>query len=396
MSGWSRLFLLGFAALVLAPELPAQGERPKRRKDRCSVCDHDPEVLAANGMHHGPFPFGRTNSQAIADEGVWKPTLLETEHFRILGDFPKWKIPTEEIKAYRAELEAIADRWPRLKPKQSSLDPWYRVHLLGERLEAAYSRFLEIAGTTEEDFLDPERNLMRGIGRYMGMKEKYEVMVFEDASPYREYMRNTWGLGYLKPQCWNNVDRSSLWFGLNMETEDIHHDKHVAAVVMHNVGHNMLNGYMHYSYEMPVWIYAGVGHWTERDFDGRFNTFCSIEGNINVGKSTDNWEAEVRKLVLKGRGSSFAQLVRKKSLAEIDFQDHLISWSKIDFLIQHKPEAFGAWLTALKTRRDEKGFPDGRKMDEAQRNGFKEHFGWTLAKAEAEWKEWVKATYPAK
>ncbi len=395
MRGVGRWLLIALAALVLTPEGSAQGERPKRRKDRCTFCDHDPEVLAANKMHHGPFPFARTDSQQIADEGVWKPTLLETEHFRILGDFPRWKVPQEEMKAFRAELAALTERWPLVKPKQAYLDPWFRVHLLGERLEALYTRFLEVAGSSEEDFLDPERNIMRGIGRYLGQGEKYEVMVFEDANPYREFMRNTWGLGYIKPQCWNNIDRESLWFGINLETEEIHHDKHLSAVVMHNVAHNMLNGYMHYSYEMPVWLYTGVGHWAEREYDGRFSTFCSIEGNIDVGRATHNWPPQVRKMVLKDRGSSFAQLIRKKSLAEIGYDDHLITWSKVHFLVQSKPEAFGAFLTQLKTRRNADGYPDGTKMDAAQREGFKQHFGWTLAQAEEAWKEWVKDTYPA-
>ena len=396
MSRAVRLLLVLLAVLLAADAASAQGERPKRKRDRCTFCDHDPEVLATNGMHHGPFPFARTDSAKIAEEGVWEPMLLETEHFRILGDFPKWKVPVDEIKVYRAELAALQERWPEVVPKQGSLDPWYRVHLLGERLEALYDRFLALAGNSDDDFLDADRNTMRGIGRFLGQGEKFEIMVFERANPYREFMRATWGLGYVKPQCWNNVDRDCLWFGVNMETEQIQHDKHLSAVITHGVGHNLLNGYMHYSYEMPVWIYEGTGHWLERQFEGRFDTFCSIEGNVDVGRATHDWAPEVRKLVAKDRGASFAQLVRKNSLAEIDYEDHLVSWSKVDFLAQAHPEAFGKWLTQLKTRKTRDGYPDGTKMDDAQRDAFKEHFGWTMAQAEEAWKEWVESTYPLK
>lgn len=393
-----RGFALALAVLVAATAAPAsaQGERPKSRRDRCTFCDHDPEVLARNGMGHGPFPFARTDSDQIAAEGVWSPTLLETEHFRILGDFPSWKIPQDEIKAYRAELAALVERWPLVKPKQGELDPWHRIHLLGERLEHNYERFLELAGSSDEEFLDAERNTMRGIGRYAGQGNKYEVMVFEQANPYREFMRNTWGLGYVKPQCWNNVDRDCLWFGLNMETDAIHHDKHLTAVVIHGVSHNLLNGYMHYSYEMPVWLYAGTGHWLERQADGRYDTFCSIEGNFDVGKAVHDWDVEVRKIVAKNEGASFANFLRVNSLAEIGFQDHLLAWSKVDFLVRTRPADFGAWLTRLKTRRDARGMPDGAKMDEAQREGLKEIFGWTIQQAEDAWREWVLATYPVK
>lgn len=388
------LLVLGLVA-ALAAQAPAQGERPKRRKDRCTFCDHDPEVLAANGMSHGPFPFARTDSTRIAEQGLWRPTLLETEHFRILGDFPAWKIPMDEVKAYRAELAALRDRWPLVKEKPGTLDRWYRIHLLGERLEALYDRFCELVGTSDEEFLDPARNEQRGVGRYLGEKEKYEVMVFAEASAYREFMVDTWGLGYLKPQCWNNVDRDCMWFGVNLQTEDIHHDKHLAAVVVHNVAHNLLNGYMHYSYEMPVWIYTGIGHWAERAFDDRFNTFCTIEGSFDVGKAAKDWAVQVRKLVEKDRAASFAQFLRKKSLAELDFPDHLVSWSKFQFLAEEHPQKMAAWLTRLKTRRDARGMPDGRNLDAAQRAAFKDLFGWTLAQAEEAWRSWVLATYPA-
>ena len=387
---WAALLL---AAFVLLPDA-AYGQR--RKKDRCTVCRHDPELMEKNGINHGPFAFGRTDSESIEKDLYWPAVWIETEHFRIGGDPPSWKVPEAERKAYRAELEKLAEKWPRVKPKTVILDTWLRIHLLAERMEAFYDEFLELVGTSDEEFADPERNRMRGLGPYLGEKEKYEIMIFEQRSPYRDYMSVTWGLTYVKPQRWNNVERDCLWFGLNLEEEQIRHDQHLHNVCRHNLAHNLLDGYLHYSYDLPVWITEGFAHWCERRNDPRFNMFDSIEGSFTELKGLERWAPEVRKLVVKDEAATIASLLRRASFAEIGWEDHLVCWSKIDFLIQSNPDAFAKWITALKSRRNAQGYPDGSGLDDAQREGFKEFFGWNVQQAERRWQAWVLDNYPAK
>ena len=59
-------------------------------------------------------------------------------------------------------------------------------------------------------------------------------------------------------------------------------------------------------------------------------------------------------------------------------------------------EKFGRFITALKGRRDERGFADGSGMGPAQRVAFREIYGWTLPRAEEEWRKWVLENYPVR
>ncbi len=387
-----RPLLVAALLAALAAVLPAQ----IRPGEKCTVCGHDAEIMAATGVSHGPFIFARSDSETIEQEYFWRPVWVETPHFRMGLMIEKWKVPEEERKDYRAELEQLQEIYPRIKPKSRILDPWLRAHLIAWRLENFYAMWAKLMGAREGQFDDPEALRMLGMGPYLGESDKYEVMVFRNRAPYREFMSRTWGLTYVKPQRWNNIDRDCLWFGMNMEEEGVRHDKHLFAMILHNIGLNMLNGYLHYSYEMPIWIKEGAAHWCSRQFDPRFNTFDTVEGSFHEAKSLTRWEPEVRKLVQKDRAASFASLMRRASFAELDFNDHLIVWSKVDFLIRHDPEKFGRFITFLKSRRDERGLPDGSNMDDAQRQAFREIYGWTIQKAEEAWREFVLSEYPVK
>ena len=384
----SALCLL-FLGLMGSPAL-GQGERV------CGLCENDPELMAKNGFVHQSFPFGRSTNEKIAKDLFWPAAWLETPHFRIGINLEPWKVPQSEKKIYKAELEALRDRWPAIRPKIPVLDMDLRLHLVAERAESFYREFVALMGMREQDFTDDEANIMSGWGRYLGEHDKFEIMVFQNAGPFREYMRNEWGLGYDKPQRWNNVDRDCLWIGVNLETEKIRHDRQVHNLLLHCLAHNFLDGFRHYSYELPVWITEGFAHWAEQRNDPRFNLFDTVESTFREKKVLEKWGPEVRRMVVKKEAASFASLLRRASFAELEWEDHLVCWSKVDFLIAQGEGKFGHFMRSLKERRDKKGFPDGSHMDDAQRAAFREHFGWTVPKAEEVWKGWVLEEYPVK
>ena len=170
--------------------------------------------------------------------------------------------------------------WPRIRPKVASLSRDLRLHLIASRAEAFYEEFVAMMGMKEEDFTNEEVNRLSGWGPYLGEREKFEIMVFQTAGPFREFMRTTWGLGYDKPQRWNNVDRDCLWIGVNLETEKIRHDRQIQNLLLHCLAHNLLDGFRHYSYELPVWLPEGFAHWGERRNDPRFNLFDTVESSF--------------------------------------------------------------------------------------------------------------------
>ncbi|MHC4379857.1 MAG: hypothetical protein ACYSU1_02040, partial [Planctomycetota bacterium] len=86
----------------------------------------------------------------------------------------------------------------------------------------------------------------------------------------------------------------------------------------------------------------------------------------------------------------FADLSRFRSFGNLDFDSHIVSWSKLNFLMQYDPEKFGQWITALKTAEDL------TNNLTTQRKTLKEVYGWTFRKADELWEAWVLETYPVK
>ncbi|MFQ5747831.1 MAG: hypothetical protein ACE5H3_00040 [Planctomycetota bacterium] len=379
--------------LLAAPRAAGQGMAP----EKCTVCRNDPKLLARNGVSHGPFVFGRNDTGTIEKDYFWHPVWIETKHFRIGADLRPWKVPEAERKAYRAELTELAKKWPRIKPKKTLLDPWLRVHLMAGRLEDFYQEFLDLMGMDEEKtFLEEDWRKPLGLGPYLGEFDKYEVMLFQETGVYRDFMSRAWGLSYETPQRWNNIDRNCMWFGLSIKREEIHHDMELYNNVLHSVSMNMLDGFYFYAYDIPVWIREGFAHWARRKNDERFDVFDTVEGSFEQERTVRRWAPEVRKLIAKDRAVSISSLLRRQSFAELGFDDHLVAWSKIDFLIREDPGKFGQFIRSLAFRRTPKGLPDSSGLDDAQRNAFRKLYGWTLPHLEEEWKQWVLKTYPKK
>lgn len=394
MSRNSLSFVLAavVALAAAAPEASAQ----RSREEVCTVCLNDPETMEAAQAWHRDFPFGKSTAKEIEEEYFWHPVWIETPHFRVGAALEEWKVPESERKAYRAELTELEKKFPEINPRRPRLDRWLRAHLLAERCEEAYREFQELVGRDEAYFQDAERNRMLGIGPYLGMHDKYEVMIFELRGPYREFMSTAWGRTSSKPQRWNNVQRKCLWFGMTTEEDSVRHDQHLHNFVRHNLAINMLNGYEFYSYDLPVWIKEGLAHWFRLRNDTRFHMYDSVEGAFQAPRNVDDWAPEVRKLVKGDEAASFAELLRRMSFAELSFDDHLVIWSKIDFLVQQGPDKFAGFITDLKSRRNEDGSPDSSNLDGAQREAMLENFGWSLPRAEEEWREWVLQNYPSK
>lgn len=401
------------AALTLASGLAAQDE-PKLPKWRIDpFTKNKPELMLKAGyVSYGPFPFGSiadkvTTTTHIDDALEHVPVLwIETAHFRLGCNLPPWPVPMEpEIRGkIRKELELLATKLPGINPKVRVLDPWLRAHLIAQRLETLYAETSQLFGVKDEDFPVDQSKVIRlpgvrymGMGPYLGMRDKYLVLLFERMGAYQRYMKDFLGRDSKFGQRWHFKETSNILFTIATECDDSRNkdDTALHCCLAFNVGQNLLDGFRYYSYDLPVWIKEGFGHWLQRRVDPHFNDFDQNEGSVADMKKTWNWEPYVRNLVSTGgKFSPFADIYTWRDFGDITFNDHTAIWSRIDWLMSQGPEKWQKFLFLVKGRVDEQWFPDQNDLVGATRDALKEAYGVTVLDFDAKWIEWVKATYP--
>ena len=391
-----------FGAALLA--FPHPAARPGGPGEVCPYCKNDPKLLAPAGLvSHGPFPFGTTTSEEASKQiGYAKIYWLESAHHRIGSILGAYLIPDKETKRIRKELKELESFLPAIDSRTRTLDPWLRVHLYARRAEKFYASFLDLLGLKEGSFPDGKSKFNPGAGEkymgegpYLGEKDKYDLYLAETLPQFQDFLMKYFGLGTRKPQRWNVIRRDAMFFGLWAKMDALISDTAVHCCLVHNLGHNYLDGFKHYSYDLPVWLTEGFGHWAQRAVDPAFVNYDNIEGSAPFRQNGEGWPAETRRIIQRGRAAPLADLTRKNSFAELDQNDHIVIWSKVDFLISSDRAKFAALLDRLKGRVDEQGYYLSKGLPDVQREAIRDLYGWTYGEFEEAWKAWVLANYAA-
>jgi hypothetical protein len=400
--------------LMLAAVAPAQGKPDKLPKWRIDpYTKNEPEAMAKAGYENfGPFRFGNvadkpTESTQIENTLEYVQILwVETKHFRIGVNLPAWEVPMDvETKSkIRKELEELQKVLPRVNPKTRTLDPWLRLHLTAQRCEKLYAEVSALFGVKDEDFPgDPSKVTSNSGGRYMGygpyfgMKDKYLVLVLEKANTYQTYLKTYIGRDSKMPQRWHFKESSSILIALPTEDEQFprKHDTALHCSLAFNVSQNLLDGFRYYSYDLPVWIREGIGHWFERRIDNKYPDFDQNEGSLADIKLVDRWEPLCRSLIASNKVAPFAQVVGWRDFGDIKFNDHVAIWSRFDYLMSLGPEKWQKFVFGVKGRVDKQWLPDMSDLVGATREALHNAYGFSIIDFDSKWTEWVKANYPA-
>lgn len=407
-------------AALLPTTLPAQGGKaadgkadktPKWRID--PYTKNDPAKMAKAGyVSFGPFPFGNIAAKVVtsADVDAALPYVqilwAETKHFRIGLNLPAWTVPmdAETRNKIRGELEELQKVLPGVNPKARSLDPWLRLHLNAARLERLYAETQALFGVKDEDFPQDPANVVRtegarymGYGPYMGMKDKFLVLVFEKQPPYQQYMKTFVGRDTQHPQRWHFKETSSIMISFATEDDQFprKHDTALHCSLAFNVAQNLLDGFRYYSYDLPVWIREGFGHWHERRISPDWPNYDQNEGSIADMKTLSKWEVYCRQLIANGKVTPFPTVIAWRDFGDLKFDDHVTTWSRVDFLIAQGQAKFEKFLFGIKGRVDANWVPDQNDLVGATRDALRDAYGFSVLEFDARWAEWVKANYPA-
>lgn len=406
--------LAAFAALLLVSFASAQrdDELPKWRID--PYTKNDPEAIAKAGyVGFGPFQFGTLADRPVTtteiDDALEYVQILwiETPHFRIGTNLPAWKVPVDlpTRTKLRAELAELAEKLPRVNEKAKVLDPWLRAHLTAHRLEKLYKETQELFGVTDADFpQDPAKVVITpgarymGYGPYMGMKEKFLVLVFEKQAPYLQYMKRFLGRDTKHPQRWHFTTINALLIAFATESNEFprKHDTALHCALAFNVSQNLLDGFRFYAYDLPVWIREGFGHWNCRRVDPNWNNFDQNEGAIADMKTETKWEKYCRNMVRsRDKFAPFAEAYQWRDFGDIKFDDHVAVWSRVDWMMSQGPEKWREFLFAIKGRVNPTDWsPDQEDLVGAMRDAIQAAYGVSVLSFDDKWIEWVEANYP--
>ncbi len=402
-------FVLVFAA---GGALAAQDKKLPRWKIDPHT-GNDPKLMEKAGyVSYGPFKFGERGPNDTTSEEIEKHLdyerflWVETAHFRIGLALPEWVVPMDpEIRLkIRTELAELATKLPKINEKTRTLTPWLRLHLTAHRAEKCYREFQELLGVTDADFPENKaavvtgRGRFMGFGKYLGMQEKYLLLVPERGNTCRDYLKNFIGRETLFGQRWHFIRSGALLYavGTDMEEGRLKNDTALHGHLLHNIAHNLVDGYRSYSYDTPVWITEGLAHLFERKISERFNSFCRDEGAAHDPPSNWNWKPEVRSAVLNGKYKPFSEVINWRQYSAINWPDNEFLWSRWDYLLTIAPEKFGDFMLHVKGRHDPKTWiVDQSDIVAACREGLRTVYGLTPLSFDEKWAEWVKATYPS-
>lgn len=399
------------AAVLLATLAGAQ-DKPKLPAWKLDPYTHgDPKLMKELGyVNFGPFPYGQKGAKGCTSEDVEKHLgyerilWVETAHFKIGSMLPEWSVPEEvETKAkLRKELEFLKKKLPKINPTTRVLDPWLRLHLVAYRMEEIYKSIQDLFAVTDANFPLDETKVITGQGEYMGhgpylgMRKKYEILIFEKTSTFQDYLKNFVGRVTTFEQRWHFKETGSLWFGVPIDRGEgqLKHDTGLHQCLGHNLAHNLLDGFRHYSYDLPTWLTEGFAHWFERTIAPKWMSYCQNEASLAEMKNEYKFKSVARRLVETGKGTVFSEAFGWRDYSQVSWNDHVLLFARIDFLMSMGKDKFAVFLRKVKGRVDKNWLPNQENLVGACRDALQEVYSLSPLTFDDKFKAWVIKTYP--
>lgn len=358
----------------------------------------DQEKLQALGhVHYGPFVWNRTSRTEDIDRvlGEGRVLWLETEHFRIGSNLRTVALPEKQAqkKALFAECAALRKLVGKFPDKPKRLDPWLRLHLYAQRIEALYDEMEAMLG---------ERANFRGgaqapDGKYLGLPDKFLLLLFQKKSDMARYFdRFCGGVKVDKSFGHYFIDSQQFVYGVSVEGLELADDDALHSHVLYGLCGNLINGLHGYSYQLPPWFVEGLAHAFSRRIETDFVNVSFQEGDHVDEQEQHKWAKKVRARAQYERTRiPFAQMQAWQRPDEMGYHGHLQAWSRMDFLMQQDKQKVGALWAALKS------FPGGGSVPPEQLAQktlavLQQEFGLDAQGFDEAWAAWVLATYPRK
>lgn len=401
------------AALLLAGPLAAQrtGNDGKAAGDAAYRLDPytlgEPEALARAGyaaLNEFVFADALTTEAIEKTLGDGVPMIwVETEHFKIGSSLPEYAVADQADKErLRPELERLRARLPEVPAKAPrKLDPWLRLHLTAQRCEEAYAEYCRIFAFDRARWPSGPGQTVdgeyRGEGPYLGMTGKFTVLLFAKESSYGRFRERYLNGGGAAASARHMFTRSgSMLFAAHVQGSNLDQDAVLHCVLVYNLVFNLVDGTKYFGHAAPIWIATGLGHVLARRISPRLNYFTDERSYTEDEKDQWNWPPRVQARVRNQVWPSAARVFALSGATALEYVEHMMAWSRMDYLLREKPEGLPAFLEGVKGQIAPGRAPTPEEIAARHLAAFTGAFGMDEAGFDAAWSAWVLATYPKK
>lgn len=316
------------------------------------------ETLARAGYSSfGPFLWGDGHSTDQIEQELGGIPLLwvETAHFKLGSSLPEYVVgkdterDKEERSKLRVELQRLAERLPRVDTKTLRLDPWLRLHLLALRVEDLYASFCAKLGLEEPDFAVSPDLREKPSGPYLGLGDKLSVLVLQETSALDRYSRAF--LGHPEKEAVSHyfAGVDGLFLGLSVEAlrELEPGDTVLHFALVYDLVLNFDTGFRGVTQIGPHWWRHGLARWFAREVDERVLLYATPAGAEVRPEEDSAWPAKVRARVENGAFPATAEMLDWGDYSGWSFADHMIAWSRVDYLLNRGDGAARRFFLAI-------------------------------------------------
>jgi hypothetical protein len=365
----------------------------------------DPAALETAGyVSFGPFRWGDDVTSERVASALGGETLLwvETAHFRLGSALEAYDFPVDRVEKKRleGELARLKQRLPGIKAKPKELDPWLRLHLFAQRIEELYTDFQETFGLTDADPRPPQPGgaSALGAGPYLGMQDKFSVLLVEKRSTLARYTATFCGGEWGDTFRFYFQKSGGLFAGLSVESlgADLQDDLTFQYAVAFILSHNLYAGFRGYDGEGPTWWQEGLGRWFARRIDERCLIYTAGEGELLRGEEEARWGPKVRARVENRAFPRIEEMFAWEEPGGWEYSRHMMTWSRVDFVLHAEPERRRAFLEALQEPAEVELAARPALVAERTRRAF-EALGYDpddLSAFDRDWAAWVVERYP--
>ncbi|MGE3175120.1 MAG: hypothetical protein AB7O97_21005 [Planctomycetota bacterium] len=370
---YRALASLSFALASLALSAPAQDDKLPPVD---TVTKADPEAMKAlDVVAFAPFQIGAIRTEDVDRVlGEGRIAWIETPHFCIGSTLKTCKWPDDSVarKEMQVETARMNKRYAKVKKRPKEFDAWLRLHLFAQRAEEIYADLADMLG--QPDGKLPE-------GPYLGMKNKFVLMLFEKKSDLSRYADRF--LGRQVDSSMRHYDDAGRQMAVlvTAESDPPYDDAAVHGTMRYLVARAMLEGLHGRIYDMPDWLACGLAHHYDRTVTTRVVNVHIADNEAIDRDSQHEWEDKIA--ARAKHASLLIPFTELAGLEELSYYPTLQSWTRAEFLLQRDRQKFGAFLVACVKK----------PKPESQIQALDELFELTAEAFDEEWRAWVLKAY---